>query len=254
MPVPSRNNVIWGLQDPPLTVWVAISLEGQPLTCSYHTNEPWCDHMMQAIQGGHDAEHLWESPPKDLQVPVLPTEGLFQNVSMWEVEDDPNIRQVNMFSDDTGAGIDNFLGFIGPGEGRLALRQLVINWYEVQMASIDKCISGNHGMAAEKEWQANLKSTKKGFVDKWHVIKHKKCKWCFLRSQFSGTDDLVPGSPESEARSFWEEANRAKQARDSLSGTKRARKAETLSKVSGLKNFTPVFSPANKDEMTEEMF
>lgn len=108
----------------------------------------WCKDVEYAIRANLDAN--WCFDPGQLIVPMFPTFYQFA-----EVRVDDNvlagsrqlyipIRKGGNFTD----GLD-FVGFISPGEGRMILRGMLVEWM-TNKQSLIVCESKLHGFKAEK--------------------------------------------------------------------------------------------------------
>lgn len=214
---------------------------GSPLRCTKH-NEGWCGDIASVIQSNLDAEQLWKSDiGESLFIPLMPTNDLFEMVLIeYLYENDQNLLKLFASSSeyDVLENEQEFIGFLSPGEGRLAVRQMLLNHFEVRTADIDRCSFAGHGLFAESIWQDNLKNTKLAFLDKYYVLKEGKCPHCLKKHAVRNDNrDLIPGTPESD-RVYHEFPG----------GTPRQRNRKPA------KNFNPITSLPNKDEKLNAIF
>lgn len=269
---PNHLDRVWtkanaGLRE--TVVWSDTKADGLPLKCTEHPQLPWCDDLKTVLEGNLDAEQLWNTGPgPTMLIPIMPTENVFESVTIVEVDGGDGMCEVFWdgadlpYDGDISATSPTFLGFFSPGQGRLALREMVVSQLEVEFASITQCNAPYHGVIAEREWTSNQQHTKKGFIDKYHVMKYGKCVRCFHHQRSTGTDDLIPESAESEAPAFWEIAKRGADQRSKEAEIRRLARASRTPMprrpipppMKDPKDFTPVFSPVTKDDKTGEMF
>src|SRR5690242_11953726 len=120
---------------------------GSPLMCQYHNSDS-CADVINTMKKGNDAPHLWNRGfwhSRDFIIPVMPSEGIKMMVSTtdeWAEEGDsktllwksPGHEDVEM----------SFLGFLSLGDGRMAIREMILNEMDLLLGFVEKCTHPRH--------------------------------------------------------------------------------------------------------------
>lgn len=164
-------------------------------------NETWCDHIEVALRQRDDKETVWEIFDKEIaarklthtfMVPISPKNYLWAEVAC---------RQSDIISTAmTGTLVDvpksDSLGFFNRGDGRLIMRQTVLDWFMGFIEDSNKtpeCLNAGHGFHDEMTFQNNLKDDQRKWFEFWCCHVKQTCITCFHRNlNIQFTDDLVP--------------------------------------------------------------
>lgn len=166
----------------------------------------WCDHIQLAVTQGRDAAYIWfnfsgHGDPRQnrVSVPLLPTEGIWPTVRL-----DPSDHgaRVMLHTPPIGrrillSGQTDFLGFLSPSEGRMVIRQMMIDWfYPESMLCTFECTSMRHSAGREIAMQKAIQySSKDRIAHAWCITFFRWCLWCTRQGGSRGSfdSDLVPG-------------------------------------------------------------
>lgn len=162
-------------------------------------NATWCDHMEHALPEHEDASVLWERLDafgddgfKGIQVPIFPAQyGLYAEINLLECSI-PDTRKVELVTAPSGSASTVIVGFVHPGEGRFAIRGMLIDWF-TGMVETDhlECPQSGHSYAAQLKWEANMREQFAQLAEYWSVYFNHACLTCssITPIDFSG---LVP--------------------------------------------------------------
>lgn len=185
--------------------------EDMYLRCAVHPDAV-CYCVDELIQSGLDAEGLWiEDLRWDmdalLPVKVLPNKYCWGYVRMVEEGEGPTrYRKVYLVIKDAPAIPDQeeFLGLTSEGEGRAAIRDMLLNWLYPLMSKPDfRCLSSNHSFKSEMKWvkdTAGSTNNRERLAQSWSVATTGLCLGC-AASDSASFDDLVPDAGASS--SIW---------------------------------------------------
>jgi hypothetical protein len=164
------------------------------LTCSKDNGGFWCEHVQSHVKNGEDAELIWSIPDAGvqvvIQVPITPTHNQWQEVELHcrKVRGAYYAKALCTVSQYQTPGWVVDLGMLSPGEGRMALRDMVINWF---MGSVDgrsfECASSGHGYRQAQVLQSDLASDK-AFAQQWSMFTVGTCLSCTY--QAPSPDDI----------------------------------------------------------------
>jgi hypothetical protein len=159
-----------------------------------------------------DGEQLWKHDIDDapeLLVPIIPTLGMFQEVFIQKINLFEEGLPIKIFMDGPEPGGSSsitrqFIGFLMPGEGRMALRHLVVNYLDTALLGYAHiCRAPGHGIREEQLWQKSSLTDAQLFINRYHVFLHGKCKWCLEKAiQNDDESDLIPGGDEDEGTAW----------------------------------------------------
>lgn len=122
-------------------------------------NNIWCKHVEQTIRDERDAvptgsaKSALAALPDSVSVPVFPTEGIYFEVDLSKDEDFREVvsRVVTLPTNSTVETLRAMplkkavsMGFIGPGEARLAIRRMIIEWLRSQYRNAPSCKAPIH--------------------------------------------------------------------------------------------------------------
>lgn len=159
-----------------------------------------CNHVMQYLSSGDDAEMIWQHAPTwdmsaprwQLNVPVFPSSGQYTFVYLTKTETTfPRYRVEWLDERPKKAGRPHFLAYLNPGEGRNTIRKLLVEYMLGDREFVGReCTAAHHSVVAEQEWQRKLRLQNAILADLWHVYIHG---WCIHCSNNTGLDpDLIP--------------------------------------------------------------
>lgn len=193
------------------------------LVCETHGSN-WCGHIEKVVKEGLDVESLWSMAGhtdeeddddyegiNDIKVPLVPSEGLYAEVHLravynkdkWIGSYAADVIYPMERDPDFGTIETQKMGLLNSGEGRLILREMVINWFypELEVPSRPKCTSRLHTYTEQyavekidKEGSVRERSRKK-LMNTWTMVFYGKCIFCFKRNpnpHEEWDDDLVP--------------------------------------------------------------
>jgi hypothetical protein len=169
--------------------------------CSVHPGDDWCSHIEEWIKDGDDASLFWDDvAPIDMTgvpipVPVIPTADQWVNVRFGEFNSAVRAYPIELYTEIMSAdqpGI--FLGFIGLGEGRLVMRQMVWQWFQGYLATVPKivCSDRKHGFKEQLVWEKAMNDPKRNLEEAFCVTNKGSCMACSARKEADTFDDLVP--------------------------------------------------------------
>jgi hypothetical protein len=197
---------------------MVVAEDNGQLMCNRHKSS-WCHHIEQVIRQGLDIESLWSmaghADEEDddyeginyIQVPLVPSEGLYAEVHLravynkdkWIGSYAADVIYPMERDPDFGTIETPKMGLLNPGEGRLILREMVINWFypELEVPSHARCASKLHTVL-EQSGVAQIKkggTSKDKLMNTWTMVFYGKCIFCFKRNPDpveEWDDDLVP--------------------------------------------------------------
>lgn len=159
----------------------------------------WCRHVSVGVQLGGDSEAIWKKDPDveyplvvDLEIPMFPSQGFWTTVNLERVEPQPYTLprfQVMWVNDRPDWNTKEFICFLGPGEGRRTIRQVLIE----HMLSFDigECKAAHHGLGAQRRWLRDMREVKTKRVQQWSVYTTYQCLEC-RKSNAAHDPDLIP--------------------------------------------------------------
>lgn len=161
----------------------------------------WCPHAEAALKGDdepmalHNALVAHDPFMYDhIGVPIIPSLGC------WAAVRAESLREFTYsvyFVEDPPDGLPNFLGIIGPEEGRGAIRTLVVAWVHSYGKNLS-CQSSAHNFKRMRAMQAAGPAMQ--FVNNWTMLWKHMCEPC---SKDMEGDDLIPDAGTSTARRPW---------------------------------------------------
>lgn len=165
----------------------------------------WCKHIQHLVQTGSDAESLWERATQVdpmlplVQVPIRPTADpeIWARVTVLPSSRGACRIQSHMTpNSESQIYMDDFMGFLNKGEGRIHLRQMVIDWFAPAMdLKLYSCQGLKHNFSADMELERIRESGtfEVQFNHCWHLYFSGHCAFC-VKNKGSFDPDLVPGA------------------------------------------------------------
>lgn len=161
----------------------------------------WCKHAEEALKDPVEAMSLHNalvrSDPFEydhIGVPLVPTKGC------WAAVRTEALREFTYsvyFLETPPDNLPNFLGVIGPEEGRAAMRALVLTWVTTYGNNLT-CQSSAHNFKRMRAIQSADAAMQ--FVNKWTMLWKHMCEPC---SKDLEGDDLVPDAGTHTGRRPW---------------------------------------------------
>jgi hypothetical protein len=149
----------------------------------------WCPHIHDAITRGRDSDSIWmnliHNRVHTLRVPVIPNDWCIFARVLLEDTVDPDKRVLKAYIlNPTGkppTGME-FLGLICRGDGRLQLRQMIIDWLETLVITRPMgCKSLRHTSKVESETvEACIQDKRTLLAHAWCLHWYNKCAGCTL--------------------------------------------------------------------------
>lgn len=151
----------------------------------------WCRHVSVCVQSGGDSEAIWKKDPDIeyskamlLDIPMFPSQKFWTIVNLELVEPKPYTLpryQVTWNQE--------FICFIGPGEGRRTIRLVMIE--HMLAEEIGECKASHHSFEAQQRWIRDMREAKTMRVQQWSVYTTDHCLTC-RNSNGSHDPDLIP--------------------------------------------------------------
>jgi len=175
----------------------------------------WCKHISIALKENLDAESLWnefisdqDGLPFQIEIPVNPDKNLWATVILNNAklaypgmtviyyETGRERKSPILHTSLVGSESEHFVGYIHPGDGRMIVRTMLINWFKgnVPVKNLH-CTSGSHKYSQEMIWEADVADESKKWFQYWCCYTTGHCISC-ASGQSSKTDwpeDLIPG-------------------------------------------------------------
>lgn len=164
----------------------------------------WCPHIEDSVRAHADAESIWniqdEQLPHFIEVPMYPSAMLWAPVELRKSDLIPTALRIVFYEEAPKLPID--LGFINPGDGRLVMRSMLIEYFESQImrGRPFACESSSHGYKQEMKWQDNCRTNLRIF-EYWSIYRNKVCLACW-DDIMNFSKDLVPSSEKEKFSSF----------------------------------------------------
>lgn len=261
MVTPSRDLVLLDI-DATSYVYVDETGPGCPLVCSKHSSIK-CPDVIDVMKKNLDAEHLWAREvlcSREFLIQVMPSEGISIMVALFEEDNDDRYMKMLKWKHPGPNWEDRdyeFLGFLSNGEGRGVIRQLIIN--ELDAILVDKiCNSKTHGLAAEREWKRKMGGSHiSSWLERYNTLVNGMCTFCnyaqrteeAMQKRSKYDSDLIPDTPESNAKAFWTAANRNIPDPNEHRKMRRPRPGKSPER----KDFRANFAPSPKDSKTDDL-
>lgn len=170
----------------------------------------WCDHIDQVVRMGLDANSIRDDCNGNLiqylEVPVFPTDGIFGRVFIHPRKSgtfDVNLNQPMDVASTKRMKRANgpHLGLLCPGEGRMVLRNMIIDWLQgitpEPPTPVTTCGSFRHGYQRKMDFTTIMKfgDHRSRMIEAWCLYWYTKCHGCLAEEgpsvQFDA--DLIPG-------------------------------------------------------------
>lgn len=142
---------------------IVVNTRDGGLSCAMHAaSGPWCDDLLEALNLRLDAPVVWSHGvtldpwQPNIKVPIMPSKQLWAIVRLTPMQDAsvesitslratkwaPNKRDTEPVT----------LGFISEGEGRMILREMILDWFRPMLDPTQhQCLSMKHtGMKTMK--------------------------------------------------------------------------------------------------------
>lgn len=179
------------------------------LICDVHSTT-WCSDIETVIRQATDARSIPRDIDSDgvywLQVPMFPSLGVYANVfldrvrhplNMFSVylnppKDAPEENSLSAIRDEKGFN----LGILCEGEGRHAIRSMIIEWLDMQWMTKEYsgCGSLTHRVMERAQLAINLKNRATALPEVYNLLFYSKCTECLRKTgaSFGFDADLIP--------------------------------------------------------------
>lgn len=169
-------------------------------------DKDWCEHVQGCLMMNQDADQVWmrieryesRGAGATITIPLRPGDDIRVMVLVERLAHNPDAAKVTWWSGNVGMGpphsLTPFMGFLNRGEGRLQLRQMVVNWFEPMMeVEQHHCSSSHHNWRVDGQIAADKNDRVKLFVHCWRLVFSRMCNICYnLPTGFD--PDLIPGA------------------------------------------------------------
>lgn len=168
----------------------------------------WCHHLAHVISEGLDASDI--EPGSKLMVPIFPKQHIWIQVEIEHESYGPAHKMSFTYLPDYGNEIVVQLGFWCPGEGRLSIRSVILEWLKGQVSPADvddefkihiKCPSTIHNVHAQNKMDNN-KSPEWKWKCIWYIVLEKACTTC-IEWSFTDPDDVFNGLGDVSEKPPW---------------------------------------------------
>jgi len=154
----------------------------------------WCEDIQKVLVDRLDAEDVWNHGQSvdpwlpHVSVPIMPTRQLWTVVRLHPVGDD-YMRVIKTEPHRRGTGDPPSMGFIGKGEGRLIIREMICDWFEPQLSlAKHSCRSIHHSprktMLVEQTCRNDAAAL---FLNCWTMYHFDTCEFCW-----NGSNRAIP--------------------------------------------------------------
>lgn len=180
------------------------------ITCNKHpaSGGGWCEDIEWALGRRLDASDVWEHGMSvdpwlpHVTVPIMPSKQLWAIVRLHKL-DNNLLRAVKTEPHRRDSGELQSLGFISKGEGRMILREMILDWFQ-EFLDIDKhrCRSIEHTARKTMLVSQDCNSSSVAvFINCWTMYHFDECEYCWAAGRSSGRravpafdPDLIPPS------------------------------------------------------------
>lgn len=153
----------------------------------------WCDHIQSLVTSNADSQAIWNPdlggalPTQLVEIPVVPSAALWTTATLTLMSK----LGAYKVTFEEGA-FEQFLGFIHPGEGRLILRSMMIEWFYGHVDSSElRCPMSSHSFPSQLRWDKDMMQRRTAFAQLFSVWSNQKCLGC-LGTSVTNFDDVVP--------------------------------------------------------------
>lgn len=148
----------------------------------------WCHHLRDWFSTGEDAEHL--HPGMHLVVPVIPTEGIYTQVSIADGADEfsGSCMLKLQHTNDFGKIKEVHLGFWNPGEGLLVIREVILDYIRANVdpreqftgtsSLFTKCPNSAHSLKGSRIISENQHKASWRCACLWNIVMEGACTPC----------------------------------------------------------------------------
>lgn len=163
----------------------------------------WCKHIENALKTHGDEHVFWSVVGRTNQhnwwpvaVPIIPTQGLWASCKVARANSNMPWALFIVPRDEDSGRESIRLGTVGEGEGRMAWRMLIWDYFQAHVTTeYTKCPGKGHNFAAQGMLTANLKNS--GSVESraqmFSIWYNQKCLGCLNKAaSFNPEEDLIP--------------------------------------------------------------
>jgi hypothetical protein len=163
-------------------------------------NLVWCKHIQEFIVENQDQRLIWNDPGYSywmIMIPYVPAADIWVPVEIDDELDKLGGRKVELLDPESTSATGVILGTISPGEGRAVIRDLLHNWFMLQVSDPDTgkplkpfCNQGTHKFLEETKFRAHMKDERFRWAELWSLHWYQACISC--RAFLASLPDLVP--------------------------------------------------------------
>lgn len=185
-------SALWSGQRQPAFVPIVVPTDGTmvnprptgALVCS-KCQPSWCRHIQYVVEHGLDDRSVWDHGFSldpclpNVSIPVMPSFSLWMSVKLTRVGDSTAVLKVYIHHP-RPTEAEKLLGFIGEGEGRNILRQMVIEWFEPRLHG-DPVACGNilHSVGRDVRQSEVVQDEAGKFANAWTLYHFGECIVCW---------------------------------------------------------------------------
>lgn len=181
-----------------------LQIDGTVMCGAHDQLTDWCEHLADNMISNGDQAIIWdimegqEKPEKwDLQIPVFPTNDLFETVTLNKLVSYNTLRWIVEWDIDP-LSPSVTLGLLNRGEGRNVVRRLMVEYmWSATDNQAPQCKASTHSLPQENLYiRETHPSSKHRAMNVWSVWREGMCIPCMV--QTNQLIDLVPdkeGSP-----------------------------------------------------------
>ena len=181
-------------------VWSIKPTPSGELRC-FRCQAIWCEHSLNAVIDVLDPNSLWtqlEEGVTKFIIPVRPSETILPRVKLTWLHDNRDTVRVEMDRLDQEVTrlthLTPFIGFLNRGEGRIHVRQMIVNWFEPELdLSMHRCTGRPHDWRREVAVQEQCNRNKTFlFTNCWKLLFEGVCALCWSDRNRPFDPDLIP--------------------------------------------------------------
>jgi hypothetical protein len=195
--------ILLSIGDPPEQVRID-PMAGGSLHC-FSCRKDFCHHIKSALRANMDAHSLWKQIDLDqtmFVIPLRPDQGMSHSVRLERKNGSRDfVRVISSMEPKKSLdrfGVDDFIGFLNRGEGRIHMRQMIVSWFE-PIADVRlhtrSCTSTRHSFTREARIAALADiadARTEIFTTCWRLIFKGMCEECWSDRRSGFASDLIP--------------------------------------------------------------
>lgn len=148
----------------------------------------WCDNLAEVLEHGDDA--ILISSAERVNVPIAPLADIWAVVYIdggTELANGACMMYLE-YQPDLGRQRSEYLGYWNPGEGRDAMKRVIVDWWKAQLdpaeswadgSIMTKCPASVHGLKQSKQLQ-KITSGNERLKCLWNIVMERACTPCIV--------------------------------------------------------------------------